>query len=356
MRKNEKAPQEKQLLRIDEMSMEESQLAEQLYNSAGLDPVIDAGLKDYDGQMQLENRFLNKVLGPRESDIKGYGESVARRVAFAVYALLNKQYGGKVGDLRSYIMTLEDERNRANTRYDELMGRVVGILGEEYKEMRTDSKVFMEKLNATLGEDLKESRIDHEALAAKLADIDGLRSQINALKADKKDLKKTHESQIKAMEAEKKELKETHEAQIKALEADKKELEKTYESQITGLKSEFSREEGSLKSQIAGLEVDIKELESGKEALRNELEQSRKDYSELKEAMTALAAAVPDEEKRQKLSEELYRFVLKDSKVPGAVIKGVGQFIDFKKYLGVAVETGAKETGKSIEGILNKAA
>ena len=338
MRKNEKSPQEKQLLKIDEMSMEESQLAEQLYNSAGLDPVIDAGLKDYDGQMQLENRFLNKVLGPRESDIKGYGESVARRVAFAVYALLNKQYGGKVGDLRSYIMTLEDERNRANIRYDELMGRVVGILGEEYKEMRTDSKVFMEKLNATLGEDLKESRIDHEALAAKLADIDGLRSQ------------------IKTQEVENKELKKTHESQIKALEADKKELKKTYESQISDLKSEFSREEGSLKSQIAGLEVDIKELESGKEALRNELEQSRKGYSELKEAIAALAAAVLDEEKRQKLSEELYRFVLKDSKVPGAVIKGVGQFIDFKKYLGVAVETGAKETGKSIEGILNKAA
>ena len=338
MRENKKAPQEKQLLRIDEMSLEESQLAEQLYNNAGLDPVIDAGLKDYDERMQLENRFLNKVLGPRESDIRGYGESVARRVAFAVYALLNKQYGGKVGDLRSYIMTLEDDRNRANTRYDELMGRVVGMLGEEYKDMRTDSKVFMEKLNTTLGEDLKESRIDHEALAAKLADIDGLRSQINALKADKKDLKKTSESQIKAMEAEKKELKET------------------YESQISGLKSTFSREEGSLKAQIAGLEVDIKELESGKEALRSELEQSRKDYSELKEAITALAAAVPDAEKRQKLSQELYRFVLKDSKVPGAVIKGVGQFLDFKKYLGVAVETGVKETGKRIEGILKEAA
>ncbi|MES0278962.1 MAG: hypothetical protein ABUK03_04380 [Dehalococcoidales bacterium] len=338
MRENEKAPQEKQLLRIDEMSLEESQLAEQLYNNAGLDPVIDAGLKDHDERMQVENRFLNKVLGPRESDIRGYGESVARRVAFAVYALLNKQYGGKVGDLRSYIMTLEDDRNRANTRYDELMGRVVGILGEEYKDMRTNSKVFMEKLNTTLGEDLKESRIDHEALAAKLADIDGLRSQIDALKADKKDLKKTHESQIKTLEAENKELKET------------------YESQISGLKSTFSREEGSLKAQIAGLEVDIKELESGKEALRTELEQSRKDYSELKEAIAALAAAVPDEEKRQKLSQELYRFVLKDSKVPGAVIKGVGQFIDFKKYLRVAIEAGAKETGKRIEGVLEKAA
>jgi chromosome segregation ATPase len=301
MKKNEKASQEKQLLRIDEMSLEQSQLAEQLYNSAGLDPV-------------------------------------ARRVAFAVYALMNKQYGGKVGDLRSYIMTLEDERNRANARYDELMGRVVGILGEEYKELRTDSKVFMEKLNTTLGEDLKESRIDHEALAAKLADIDGLRSQITALKAAKK------------------ELKETYESQIKTLEADKKDLKKTHESQISGLKSEFSREEGSLKSQIDGLDADIKELESGKEALRTELEQSRKDYAELKEALAALAAAVLDEEKRQKLSQELYRFVLKDSKVPGAVIKGVGQFIDFKKYLAIAVETGATETGKRIEGILEEAA
>ena len=338
MTENKKAPQEKQLLRIDEMSLEESQLAEQLYNNAGLDPVIDAGLKDHDERMQVENRFLNKVLGPRESDIRGYGESVARRVAFAVYALLNKQYGGKVGDLRSYILTLEDDRNRANTRYDELMGRVVGMLGEEYKDLRTDSKAFMEKLNTTLGEDLKESRIDHEALAAKLADIDGLRSQIDALKADKKELKNTHKSQIKTLEAENKELKET------------------YESQISGLKSTFSREEGSLKAQIAGLEVDIKELESGKEALRSELEQSRNDYSELKEAITALAAAVPDEEKRQKLSQELYRFVLKDSKVPGAVIKGVGQFIDFKKYLGVAIEAGAKETGKRIEGVLEKAA
>ena len=90
--------------------------------------------------------------------------------------------------------------------------------------------------------------------------------------------------------------------------------------------------------------------------MRTELEQSRKDYSELKEAIAALAAAVPDEEKRQKLSQELYRFVLKDSKVPGAVIKGVGQFIDFKKYLRVAIEAGAKETGKRIEGVLEKAA
>ena len=77
------------VIKVEDMNLEEERLAEQLYNSAGLDPVVDAGLKDYDKHLQQESKLLNKVLGPRASDIRGYGESVARRVAFAVYALLN---------------------------------------------------------------------------------------------------------------------------------------------------------------------------------------------------------------------------------------------------------------------------
>ncbi|MFC2032592.1 hypothetical protein ACFLUS_04430 [Chloroflexota bacterium] len=76
------------------MSLEETQLAEQLYNSAGLDPVVEAGLKDYDKKLQKEDKIISKVFDTRGSDIRGYGESVAKRVAFAVYALLNRQYGG----------------------------------------------------------------------------------------------------------------------------------------------------------------------------------------------------------------------------------------------------------------------
>ncbi|GAI51832.1 unnamed protein product, partial [marine sediment metagenome] len=189
------------IIKIEEMSLEESQLAEQLYNSAGLDPVVDAGLKDYNKRLQKEDKLISKVLGPRGSDIRGYGEAVARRVAFAIYTLLNKQYGGKVGDLRSYIMTLEDDRDRANVKYDELMGRVVGILGEEYKELRTDSNVFMEKLTTVLGEDLKESKIDQKALAERLADIDGLRSQVKTLEKEKEQLKEKHESQIAGLDS-----------------------------------------------------------------------------------------------------------------------------------------------------------
>ncbi|MDY7018818.1 MAG: hypothetical protein SU899_01905 [Chloroflexota bacterium] len=307
------------IIKIEEMRLEETQLAEQLYNSAGLDPVVDAGLKDYDKRLKQEDKLISKVLGPRASDIKGYGEAVARRVAFAIYTSLSKQYGGKVGDLRSYIMALEDERDRANTRYEELMGRVVGILGEEYKQLRTDSTAFMEKLTSVLGEDLKESKINHEALAERLADIDGLRSQ------------------------------------IKTLNEEKRQLKEGYESQITALKNEHNEEVGNLESQIAKLGSNIKELESEKTALGSDLAQLREDYDQLKTAITTLAGAIPDEKIGEKLVEELYGFLLKDSKVPGMVIEGVGKFIDLKKYLGVAGERGAKEVGKRIEEILGKA-
>ena len=93
------------------------------------------------------------MLGARGSDIRGYGEAVAKRVAVAVYSQLSKQYGGKVGDLRSYIMTLEEERDRANARYDELMGRAIGILGEDYRDLKTNSHEFMDKLTNIMGED-----------------------------------------------------------------------------------------------------------------------------------------------------------------------------------------------------------
>jgi DNA repair exonuclease SbcCD ATPase subunit len=304
------------IVRIEEMRLEETPVAEQLYNSAGLGPVVEAGIKDYDKRLQREDKLLSKVLGPRGSDIRGYGEAVAKRVAFAIYALLNKQYGGKVGDLRSYIMTLEEERDRANSRYDDLMGRVVGILGEEYKELRTDSKVFMERLTAVLGEDLKQSKIDQQALAERLADIDGLRSK------------------------------------IKTLDREKQQLKEGYESQITALKNEHNEEVGSLKSQIAKLDSRIGGLESERTSLASDLAQLKADYDELKTAIETLASAMPHEEIGKKSGEDLYGFLLKDSRVPDMVIEGVGKFIDFKKYLGVAVERGVQEACRRMEETL----
>jgi len=300
------------IVTTENMKLEDTQMAEQLYNSAGLGPVVDAGLKDYDKQIQQENKLINKVFGPRGSDIKGYGEAVAKRTAFAVYTLLNKQYGGKVGDLRSYIMALEDERNRANMRYDELMGKVVGILGSEYQSLRTDSNAFMEKLTNLMGEDVKASKINYSELAERLADIDGLRSQ------------------------------------VKTLEQEKKRLTESYEAQIVDLKSDHYDEVAKMDSQINGLKDE-------NTTLTDDLEQSRTDYSELKTGLSALAAEIPYENMGKLLGKELHAFVLKDSKVPSIVIDGVGKFIDFEKYLGVAAERGATDVRQQIEQLLSTA-
>ncbi len=51
-----KIQQESQLIKIETMSLEETQLSEQLYHSAGLDPVVEAGLKDYDKSLLREDK------------------------------------------------------------------------------------------------------------------------------------------------------------------------------------------------------------------------------------------------------------------------------------------------------------
>jgi chromosome segregation ATPase len=304
------------IIKIEEMSLDDTQLAEQLYNSAGLDPVVDAGLKDYDKRIQIENKLINKVLGTRGSDIRGYGEAVAKRVSLAIYDQLNRQYGGKVGNLRAYIMSLEEDRDRANTRYDDLMGRVIGILGDEYKSLRTDSNTFMEKLTTLMGEDREAVKIDQKELAERLSDIDGLRAQIQSLAEEKKQQKESSEAEMA-------ELKKEHAEELKKLQA-----------------------------QIARLETKIERLEAEKNALSGDLKKLSDEHRQLVAAISKLVSAVPGEEMGKKMGEELYSFVLKDSKVPDVVIEGVGKFIDFKRYLGEAVERGAKEVCRRVEETL----
>jgi len=297
MRNEERAPEETQLAKIDEMNLDDTQLAEQLYNSAGLNPVVEAGLKDYGKRLQTEDKVITKVFGPRGSDIRGYGEAVAKRVAIAVYALLNKQYGGQMGDLRSYILALEDERNQANIRYDELMGRVVGILGDEYRELRTDSNAYMERLTTVLGDDIKQSKIDQAALAERLADIDGLRTQVGTL----------------------------------------------------------TQEKERLEERIAELDSRIAGLESEKMTLAGELAHLNEVHNGLNTAVDTLVATIPHKEIGEALGEELYAYVLKDSRVPRTVIAGVGRFIDFRKYLRLAAARGAEEATRQSEQTLRNA-
>jgi DNA repair exonuclease SbcCD ATPase subunit len=337
------------IVKVEEMSLEETQVAEQLYNSAGLDPVVDAGLKDYDKRIQVENKLINKVLGTRGSDIRGYGEAVAKRVAVAIYDQLNRQYGGKVGDLRSYLMSLEEDRDRANIRYDELMGRVIGILGDEYKALRTDSNAFMEKLTTLLGEDIEASKIDQRELTERLADIDGLRTQIQSLSEEKKQQKDSSEAEVAAQKKE-------HADELKKLQAQITRLEtkiERLEAEKSALNQRHSEEQKELKAQISSLDTKTGKLEAEKTTLSGDLKKLGDDHRQLVAAISKLVSVVPDEEMGKKMSEELYDFVLKDSKVPDVVIEGVGKFTDFKKYLGEAVERGAREVSKRVEETLN---
>ena len=124
---------------------------------------------------------------------------------------------------------------------------------------------------------------------------------------------------------------------------------------IAALNAEHKGEVEKLGSQIVGLDSKVKELESEKTALAGDLAQLTADHNRLKTAVAALAGAIPHEEIGKKLGEELHRFILKDSKIPHMVIEGVGKFIDFKKYLGMAAERGSQEATKHAEITLGEA-
>jgi len=57
----------------------------------------------------------------------------------------------------------------------------------------------------------------------------------------------------------------------------------------------------------------------------------KEDYKQIKTAIESLAEMIPGEEIGKRLGEELYNFLLQDSKVPHMVIDGIGKFIDFRK-------------------------
>ena len=96
-------------------------------------------------------------------------------------------------------------------------------------------------------------------------------------------------------------------------------------------------------------------MESEKSVLTSDLTQLGEDHNRLKTAVAALSETVPSEEIGKKLGDELHAFLLKDSKVPKMVIDGVGKFIDFKKYLGMAATKGAEEATKQAEETLRQA-
>lgn len=289
--------EQRQLMKIGEvspekMSLEQKQLAERLYHQLGLDPVIDKVLKEYSQSLIGMDRATDKVFGPY--DIKGRADAVAKTSALIAYAALSEQYKQELGNLESQLTTLEGERDKERNNYDKLVGKVAEIVGGDYDELKTNYNEIVEKL----------------------AGVEHLKSQVAILNKEKAQLTKSYESQIAERD-----------------------------SRIEGLESEKT----ALASELEQLSVKYSELEATHETLT-------RDYDQLKAATTTLADEIPYEQIKKESGKELYAFLLKDSKVPDAVIDGVGKFIDFKKYLGMAAEKGAKEASKHAEEILGKIA
>ena len=181
-----------------------------------------------------------------------------------------------------------------NQEVGNLQSQMTALAGEQDKE-RNNYEGLVAKVAEIVGGDYDELKANYNQIVEKLADIEHLRSQTSILSKEKAELAERYESETAQRDAK------------------------------------------------------IKGLESEKGTLATELEQ-------LKTAVAMLAGAIPCEQIGKESGKELYAFLLKDSKVPDAVIDGVGKFIDFKKYLGMAAERGAKEASKHAEEILGRTA
>ncbi|MQY56238.1 MAG: hypothetical protein GH152_03300 [Dehalococcoidia bacterium] len=291
----EKNIEQRQLMKIEEvslekMSLEQKQLADGLYHQLGLDPVVDKVLRGYSESLSGMDRATDKVFGPY--DIKGRADAVAKVSALVTYAALKEQHDREVGNLESQMVVVAKERDKERKNHDKLVGKVAEVVGGDYEALKAN----------------------YNEIVDRLADVEHLKSQVAILSKEKAELTERYESQIAG-----------------------------YESKLEGLESE----KGTLAGELEQLKEKHSELESTYETLT-------RDYNQLKTAATMLADAIPYEEIKKKSGDELFAFLLKDSKVPSAVIEGVGKFIDFKKYLGLAAERGAKEALNRVEEVLGE--
>lgn len=291
----EKNIEQRQLMKIEEvslekMSLEQKQLADGLYHQLGLDPVVDKVLREYSESLSGMDRATDKVFGPY--DIKGRADAVAKVSALVTYAAVKEQHDREVGNLESQMVVVAKERDKERKNYDKLVGKVAEVVGGDYEALKAN----------------------YNEIVDRLADVEHLKSQVSNLNKEKAELTERYESRIAG-----------YESKLEGLESEKRTLAEEFEQ---------SKEKHS-------------ELESTYETLTG-------DYNQLKTAATTLADAIPYEEIKKKSGDELFAFLLKDSKVPDAVIEGVGKFIDFRKYLGIAAERGAKEAFSRVEEILGE--
>ena len=343
-----------QLVKVEQISLstmdlQQQRMAERLYSQLGLDPVVNKVLKEYKSNLKGMDRATDTVFGP--FDIKGRAESAAKVAALMTYSALHQQYTTDLGQMQEQMSDVESQRDRERANYDSLVQKVADVVGGDYDELRAN----------------------YEGVVDKLSDVEHLKLQTVVLNQEKADLVQRYESQLTGLQKEKADVIHRYEVQITDVQKDKAETVSRYEEELAALREEFRKAAEDLRAQIAdrGERISVLEREKAtvigeRESLASQLGELQKAHADLESRNVALgvshaklrAAAAGIEgsvdyaEIRKRMGPEMHDFVLKDSKVPDAVIDGVGKFIDIKKYLGQAVESGAREGAKKAAEVL----
>ena len=397
-----------QIVKVEEISLstmdlQQQRMAERLYSQLGLDPVVKKVLKEYKSNLHGMDRATDTVFGP--FDIKGRAESAAKVAALMTYTALHEQYSKEIGVMQEQIGEVESQRDREKANYDSLVQKVADVVGGDYDEMKTSYDEVVKRLAevdhlksqiALLNREKSElvQRYDGQLALAQQEKADLVQrteSQIAAAQQEKADLVQRTEAQIAAAQQEKADLARWHEGQLAAAQQEKadtvnryelqladaqKERTETigrYEEELAALREEFRKAADDLRAQVndRGERISILEREKAgligeRESLVTQLDELRKahadldsrhvtlssNHAKLRAAAAGIEGSVDYAEIRKRMGPEMHDFVLKDSKVPDAVIDGVGKFIDIKKYLGHAVEVGAREGAKKAADVL----
>ncbi|MCK5212772.1 MAG: hypothetical protein KAQ74_02520, partial [Dehalococcoidia bacterium] len=328
---------------------QQKRMAERLYSQLGLDPVVEKVLKEYKGSLKGVDRATDTVFGP--FDIKGRAESVAKVASLMTYSALHQQYTTELGQMQEQIDHVEGEKNRERANYDTLVQKVADVVGGDYEELKSN----------------------YDEVVDRLSTVEHLKTQTLVLNTEKAELVRMHEAQLATLQTEKAETAGRYETQIAAVQIDKAETVGRYEVQLEALRKEFAAAADDLRAQVAerGKRIGVLEEEKAavlaeKSELDNQLEELKKAHAglesrhtdlsvrheKLRAAASSLDTSVDFSELRKRMGLEMHKFVLDDSKVPDAVIDGVGKFIDIKKYMGHAAESGARDAVKQASGSL----
>ncbi|MFC1893391.1 hypothetical protein ACFLYR_05110 [Chloroflexota bacterium] len=152
----EKSADKREPLKIDEvllarMSLEQKRRAEQLYHELGLDSVVNKVLTDFPSSLSGMDRVIDKIFGVY--DIKGRAEAVARLTALITHTALSEECHKKARQLEAQITSLEGERDKIRTNYDDIVHKVADIVGGNYNELKANYYELVDKL--AIVEDLR---------------------------------------------------------------------------------------------------------------------------------------------------------------------------------------------------------